>query len=1247
MIPITSDVDNSWPFISFSRVLPAISKPHLVNVQTQSYDKFLQSNVKASDRKMVGLQSVFLESFPIEGFNKDVFLEFVEYRLGEPKKNAWECREGDVSYAAPLKALIRLISVESGEVREQEVYMGDLPIMTSVGTFIINGAERVVVNQLHRSPGIFVFYDGMKDAYTTRIIPDHKGSWLEFELDNKGLLVARIDRRKKFPFTLLVRCLGYGTNEEILRFFYESEEVDCVKSKVKNLHKYLNRRVIVDVIHPETNDILIEAGEILDEDNLDIIKESGISKIELMVNIGTSDDFFVIQSIEKDEVNNQDDALLEFLKVQRPLEYISEKGDPVKREQNLERAKAELHRLFFDPKTYDMGVVGRYKINAKFKVINPKEFNDEVTEQTLRPADIMQALRFMLNVVNEVEGYPCDDIDHLGNRRVRTVGELLTLQLKMGFSRMDRVVKERMTMNDMDIMTPQLLISIKPITALLNEFFGASQLSQFMDQTNPLSEITHKRRLNALGPGGLTRERAGFEVRDVHYTHYGRVCPIETPEGPNIGLIASMAVYSRLNPYGFLETPYRVVENGKVTSKTIYLSANEEDHYVVAQSDSELGKNGEFLDSLVSCRYRGDFPLRSPDEIQMMEVDPLQIISLSTGIIPFLEHDDANRALMGSNMQRQAVPLLFTEAPIVGTGLEKIIAYDSGVCVVSQADGVVIKVDSNYIDVLEDKTKEVKRYSLLKYKRTNQSTCINHVPRVKAYFAPETGTVDKITEKELIFFGESGQKYCFSIETSQGKHMVMVKEGTTITHNELLLGEIVRGEVRDANANVEIAGTILADGHSCDLGRLALGKNIVVAFMPWCGYNFEDAIVLSENLVKTDCFTSIHIGEFEIQARETKLGKEVITRDIPNIGDRAFRDLDGEGIIRLGASVQSGDILVGMVSPRGETDLTPEFRLLHSIFGEKAREVRDSSLRLPNGNLGIVIDIKKFSRDNGDELPPGIREVVKVFVAQKRKLSVGDKMAGRHGNKGVISAILPEHEMPYLPDGTPIDIILNPLGVPSRMNLGQIFESQLGWAGKKLGVKFETPVFNGARWEDVEDNMKKANLPSSSKVKLRDGRTGAFFNQDVFVGVIYMLKLTHMVDDKIHARSTGPYSLVTQQPLGGKSQFGGQRMGEMEVWALEAYGAAHTLQELLTVKSDDMSGRARVYESIIKGIHSMKPGVPESFNVLVKEIRSLSLDISVVDDSGESIRVNEFSDRPDYRQASEKIKVNTTEKVEL
>ena len=743
-----------------------------------------------------------------------------------------------------------------------------------------------------------------------------------------------------------------------------------------------------------------------------------------------------------------------------------------------------------------------------------------------------------------------------------------------------------------------------------------------------------------LGPGGLTRERAGFEVRDVHYTHYGRLCPIETPEGPNIGLIVSMAVYAKLNPYGFLETPYRNVTNRQASDEIRYLSANEEDYHVVAQANTKLTEKGEFIDNLISCRYRDDFPLKSPDEIQLIDLTPLQVISLSASLIPFLEHDDANRALMGSNMQRQAVPLLSNDAPLVGTGMEKIVAYDSGVCVLSESDGIVTKVSADVVDVTEANG-NIKSYPLLKFKRTNQSTCINHVPIVKAHNAPEDGKIEEITDTKLVYLGESGKQYEYSLITLQGTMHSFFSKGASVNHGELILGEKVRG-VEVSTKEMKRNATIIADGQSTQGGRLALGRNVKVAFMPWCGYNFEDAIILSERLVKEDFFTSIAIEEFEIQAREGKMGKDMITRDIPNISERAFRELDDDGIIRLGAEVQDGDILVGMVTPRGQTDLTPEYRLLHSIFGEKAREVKDMSLRVPNGQRGIVIDIKRFSRDSGDDLPPSVHEVVKVFVAQKRKISVGDKMAGRHGNKGVVSTILPEYEMPFLPDGTPVDIILNPLGVPSRMNIGQIFETQLGWVADELGVYFDTPVFDGASWKDIQEYMTKANLPTSSKIQLRDGRSGEYFDQPVFVGVIYMLKLSHMAEDKMHARSTGPYSLVTQQPLGGKAQFGGQRMGEMEVWALEAYGAAYTLQELLTVKSDDMLGRARVYESIVKGIHTIKSGVPESFNVLVKEMRSLTLDVSIVGTDGELLEVSDMED--DYLNITRRIKVDSVKK---
>lgn len=1227
--------------INFGKIKKVLPVPPLILAQTESYDQFLQREVDPEKRDSLGLQSVFEESFPIESSNGDVVLEYVNYTLGEPKSSVWDCKINGASYSAPLKAVIRLIAMETGEVREQEVYMGDLPLMTDTGTFIVNGAERVVVNQLHRSPGIFIFYDEVKNLYSARIIPDHKGSWLEFEMDTKGLLVARIDRRKKFPFTLLVKALGYSSNEEVLRLFYEPEEVVVKGVQLKTLLKLVGRRSIADIYHPETGEILVEAGGALNEDNLDIIKEAKLDKIEIFGDSEFVDEALLIRSFEKDGVADTEEALIEFLKIQRPLEYSAEHGDPEKRARNLERAQIELSRLFFDPKTYNMGPVGRYKVNAKFHHLNEKEFNDKVTDRTLRPIDIVETLKYLVKVINEIPGFQADDIDHLGNRRVRTVGELLTLQMKTGFARMERVVKERMSMNDVDVMTPQLLISIKPITAVVNEFFGTSQLSQFMDQTNPLSELTHKRRLNALGPGGLTRERAGFEVRDVHYTHYGRLCPIETPEGPNIGLITSMAAYVKLNPFGFLETPYKQIKNGKDTGKVVYLSANEEDHNVVAEANAELDKNGNFIDKLVSCRYRGDFPLQNPEEIHLMDVDPLQVVSLSAGLIPFLEHDDANRALMGSNMQRQAVPLLTPDVPIVGTGLEVPIAYDAGVCVQADKSGVVKEVDSDHI-LVESKDKTITRYDLAKYKRTNQSTCLNHIPIVNVHIAPEDGTVESISDAQLVFTGESGNSYQFAMKTNQGKMQPLVKAKAKVKHGETLAGEEVIGKA-DEKKTGERQATVLADGLATGSGRLALGKNIVVAFMPFDGYNFEDAIVLSERLVKEDAYTSIHIEEFEVQARETKLGKEIITRDIPNISERAFRDLDDEGVIRVGAEVKAGDILVGMVTPKGETDLTPEYRLLHSIFGEKAKEVRDSSLRVPNGHGGIVVDIKRFSRETGDELPPGISESVKVFVASKRKIQVGDKMAGRHGNKGVISVILPESDMPFLPNGEPIDVVLNPLGVPSRMNLGQIFETQLAWAGRILGLQFETPVFDGAKWEDISGYMEKADLPEDSKINLRDGRTGEPFLQAAFVGVIYMLKLNHMVEDKMHARSTGPYSLVTQQPLGGKAQFGGQRLGEMEVWALEAYGAAHTLQELLTVKSDDMQGRARVYESIVKGIHAIKPGIPESFNVLIREIRSLGIDITVVDSQDNDIEISEFED--EYSKARRKIKIDSLQNV--
>ena len=1140
--------------IRFGSIKASIGLPNLIENQTESFKWFLQKDVPPAKRKNQGLQNVFLETFPIVSPNDDIELEFVDYDLGEPKYNVQECKERDVTYAAPLKATIRLIKKDTMEVREQSVYMGDIPLMTESGTFIINGAERVVVNQLHRSPGIFFFWDEAERMYNARIIPD-KGSWLEFEMDHKGLIVARIDRKKKFPATIILKALGYNTNEEILKLFYATKIVTLLEEK--DYESLKNRRVATDIVNHETGEVLLEAGERITIDYVDILRDEKVKEVEIIEFPKNKDDAYLITSLEKDDCKSSEDALLKLHQMLRP-------GEPT----NIDNAREIFNRLFFDPRTYSLGGVGRYKINKKFG-FDMKEVNEDY----LRKDDIVMTMKYLINLIAEVEGYIVDDIDHLGNRRIRTVGELIQNQIKIGFQRMERVIKERMTIQDVDVVTPQALISIKPITAVINEFFGSSQLSQFMDQTNPLAELTHKRRLNALGPGGLTRERAGFEVRDVHPSHYGRMCPIETPEGPNIGLIISMSTYARINEYGFLETPYRVVENGRVTDRIEYLTADEEDKYFIAQANAVIDENGKFVDKLIPCRHRGDFPYKRPEEIQYMDVSPDQVFSVSTCLIPFLEHDDANRALMGSNMQRQAVPLLTEEVPLVGTGMEGPAAMDSGVVVRAKRAGEVIYTDAKFIRV-KTGNGEIDEYQLLKFKRTNQGTCFNQKPIVK-----------------------KGQK---------------VK-----------------------------AGDIMADGPATDQGKMALGKNILVAFMPWMGYNFEDAILLSERLVYDDVYTSLHIEQFEIEARETKLGREVITRDIPNLSEKAFRDLDENGIIRNGAYVAPGDILVGKVTPKGEQDLTPEYKLLHSIFGEKAREVRDTSLRVPNGVEGIVIDVKRFSRENGDELAAGVEELVKVYISSKRKISVGDKMAGRHGNKGVISRIVPVYEMPYLPDGTPVDIVLNPLSVPSRMNLGQLLETELGWAAKELGFIAECPIFYSPEDVEIKELLQKAGLPVTSKTVLYSGQTGETFENEVMVGYIYMLKLAHMVDDKIHARSTGPYSLVTQQPLGGKAQFGGQRLGEMEVWALEAYGAAYTLQELLTVKSDDMLGRARIYEAIVKGINTTTPGIPESFNVLIQELRGLALDVRIYDENGNEINLSEWSEG--FTKPKRKIKLETLE----
>lgn len=1215
--------------VNFGKITNLDYLPNLIQIQKKSFDWFLQVDVKdPMKRNNQGLEAVFRETFPIESPNNDLVMEYSHYILGEPKKDTQECKDTDSTYAMPLKAIIRLIIRDTGEIREQVVYMGDIPVMTEQGTYIINGAERVVVSQLHRSPGIFFSYDQIRGTYSARVIP-YRGSWLEFEIDNKGILVAKIDRKKKFPATLLVKSLCAGTNEDVLRLFYNATKYKIAGVSPRELKKVIGRRTINDIINMESGEVLLDAGSKINEDNISILKEMKVKDVELIDFPKGKDNPTIINCIEKDGVNDYEEAILKFHAIMRP-------GEP----STLENAQAELTRLFFSPKSFDLGKVGRYKINSKFEFNNPKEFS-KADERTLRPEDIIETVRYLLNLISEAENYYPDDIDHLGNRRVRSVGELISNQIKLGFSRVERVIKERMTVQEREQQTPQLLISIKPITAVINEFFGSSQLSQFMDQTNPLSELTHKRRLNALGPGGLSRDRAGFEVRDVHYSHYGRMCPIETPEGPNIGLILSMSSFARVNEYGFLETPYRVVKSGKVSNQIEYMTADREEYHYIAQASASLDEKGDLKNKLISTRHRSDFPFRNPNEIQFMDLAPLQVVSVSTSLIPFLEHDDANRALMGSNMQRQAVPLLVEEAPFVGTGMEFRTAYDSRICVIAKEDGIVVKVDASSITVRGKKEERV--YPLTKFKKTNQGTCFNQKPIVRMLHAEQSGVVVKVTKDKIEITAQGNEKYTYDMVESNREYAPLVKDGDSIKKGVAIAGQIVTGEVMDDFGVILKAGTVLADGPAVDNGYLALGKNVLVAFMPWEGYNFEDAILLSERIISDDVFTSVHIEEFEIQARETKLGQEQITRDIPNLSDKAFRDLDETGVIRIGAEVKPGDILVGMVTPKGETDLTPEYKLLHSIFGEKAKEVRDSSLRMPNGTEGTVIDVKRFSRELGDELPAGVEELVKVFVARKRKLLVGDKMAGRHGNKGVVAKVLALEDMPFLEDGTPVDVVLNPLGVPSRMNLGQIFETQLGFAAKILNLNFETPVFDGATEADVEQYCKEAGLPLNSKFVLYDGRTGEKMINEVFCGYIYMLKLAHLVDDKIHARSTGPYSLVTQQPLGGKAQFGGQRLGEMEVWALEAYGASNTLQELLTIKSDDMLGRARIYEAIVKGIHSIKPGIPESFNVLVQELRGLALDIVITDSEGEFVEISDYED--EYSKSKKKIKFETIENI--
>lgn len=1158
---------------SYARINEILEVPNLIEIQQKSYDWFLEE----------GLREMFQDISPIQDFTGNLILEFIDYSLGEPKYTVDDAKERDVTYAAPLRVKVRLINKETGEVKEQEVFMGDFPLMTSTGTFIINGAERVIVSQLVRSPSVYFSTKVDKNAkktYTATVIPN-RGAWLELEMDAKDVVYVRIDRTRKIPVTVLLRSLGFGTDAEIL-------------------------------------DLL-------------------------------GNDEYIRNTLDKDNTDSTEKALIEIYERLRP-------GEPP----TLDNAKSLLVARFFDPKRYDLANVGRYKINKKLHIKN-RLFNQRLAEslidaetgeiiaeagqmvdrrlldeimpyleksvgfrtyhvgngvldandipmqtidvfspiedgkvvkliangdidksvKNITPADIISSISYFLNLLHGIGS--TDDIDHLGNRRLRSVGELLQNQFRIGLSRMERVVRERMSIQDANVITPQALINIRPVIASIKEFFGSSQLSQFMDQTNPLGELTHKRRLSALGPGGLTRERAGMEVRDVHPSHYGRMCPIETPEGPNIGLINSLSTFARVNEYGFIEAPYRWVDpkTGVVTEQIDYLTADEEDNYVIAQANAKLNEDSTFAEDAIIVRYnkQSDNILTMPSErVDYMDVSPKQVVSVATALIPFLENDDSNRALMGSNMQRQAVPLLIPKAPLVGTGMEHKAAKDSGVCIVAEYDGIIERSSANEIwlrRVEEVDGQEVKgdivKYKLHKFMRSNQGTCINQRP--------------------------------------------IVKRGAAVK-----------------------AGDILADGPSTEMGELALGRNVVVAFMTWEGYNYEDAILLSEKLVKEDVYTSIHIEEYESEARDTKLGPEEITRDIPNVGEEALRNLDERGIIRIGAEIAAGDILVGKVTPKGVTELTAEERLLHAIFGEKAREVRDTSLRVPHGTDGIVVDVKVFTRENGDELPPGVNQLVRVYIAQKRKISEGDKMAGRHGNKGVVARILPEEDMPFLPDGTPVQIVLNPLGVPSRMNIGQVLEVHLGMAAMQLGIHVATPVFDGAKEYDVFDTMEEAGMQRNGKTVLYDGRTGEEFEREVTVGVMHMIKLAHMVDDKIHARSTGPYSLVTQQPLGGKAQFGGQRFGEMEVWALEAYGAAYTLQEILTVKSDDVVGRVKTYESIVKGENVPEPGVPESFKVLIKELQSLGMDVKILSEDEQEIEMKEMDDEDDA--ASDKLSLN-------
>jgi len=1246
--------------ISFSKIPPIVEYPDLLNVQLESWENFLQVHCPPEKRQSKGLQQIFILSFPITDARENYMLEFVEYYVEKPKYTIVECQERGLTYAVPLKAKLRLSTKsEDGKTYidtiEQEVYLGNLPMMTHRGTYIINGAERVVVSQLHRSPGVFfdetIHPNGMP-IYTARIIP-FRGSWVEFTTDISNVMYVYIDRKKKFPVTTLLRALGYSSDDEILQLFNLVEEVDPHKV---NLKEFLDRTVCSDVIDKKTGEIFISKDTAFTEEVLKKVKKSEIKKIRFLKYDGAGESSVIANTISKDIARSGEEALNAIYQQLRSGEAP-----------DLDTAKNLFDRLFFNEKRYDLGDVGRYRMNAKLALEIPR------TTTTLTKDDIIAIINYLIDLQQGKK--TVDDIDHLGNRRVRTVGEQIGQQFNIGLARMARTIRERLSLRDQEKITPQDLINARTITSVINAFFGTNQLSQFMDQTNPLAEITHKRRMSALGPGGLTRERAGFEVRDVHYTHYGRLCPIETPEGPNIGLISSMCIHARVNEFGFLETPYRKVKGGRATEDIEYMTAEKEDVYTIAQTNNQVDEKGKFLTDRVKARFQSDYPVVKPDEVHYIDVAPDQIVSAAAALVPFLEHDDANRALMGSNMQRQAVPLLRPETPIVGTGLEAKVARDARTMIVAERNGTVEYADSDTIVVNYDideasteallsfENKKHVEYSLVKFFRTNQDTTIN--------------------QRAVVNPGQRVKK-----------------------------------------------GDILIDGCATDKGELALGRNVLVAFMPWRGYNFEDAIIVNDRFVSEDIYTSLHIEEFDLQVRDTKRGEEELTREIPNVSEDAVKDLDENGVMRVGAEVVEGDILIGKITPKGETESTPEEKLLKAIFGEKAGDVKDASLKAPPGMKGIVIATKLFSRKKkdsesrkeekrlgdhldkalrkaldelyenfakklgilfdgekaltirntagdavirggtqlkhetflelsnlekldfysdwvedkrknslvtkifenyqekkkdteeyykhektkimlGDELPSGIVQLAKVYVAKKRKLSVGDKMAGRHGNKGVVAKVVPQEDMPFMSDGTPVDIVLNPLGVPSRMNLGQLFETALGWAGKVLGTRYSSPIFDGATWEDVRSEMEKAGLNQNSKAVLYDGRTGEPFDQEVTIGYIYMMKLSHLVDDKIHARSIGPYSLITQQPLGGKAQFGGQRFGEMEVWALEAYGAANTLQEILTVKSDDVYGRARLYEAIVKGDNLPEPNVPESFNVLVRELMGLGLDVKI------------------------------------